>query len=198
MVMASGEGGDTGGMAFWTEVSGRLSGGEPLRLFLAERDGCLWRVMMDTPERPISQEGFLRTLGTRERFEPWPGSIGAGLLEAAAMQVEEYFSGRLLEFDLPMHFDGTDFQRTVWKQLQRIPYGETVSYGELAEAIGNPKAVRAVGAANGRNKLPVVVPCHRVIGSNGKLTGFGGGVDLKRSLIEHEAAILRKRQRTFG
>lgn len=185
-------------MAFWTQVSGRLAGGEPLRLFLAEREGCLWRVAMDTPERPVTEEGFLAQLGRRERWEPAPGGIGAGLLDAACMQVEEYFSGRLLEFDLPLQFDGTSFQKSVWKQLQRIPYGETVSYGELALSIGKPKAVRAVGAANGRNNLPIVVPCHRVIGSDGKLTGFGGGVQLKQGLLNHEAAMAKKRERMFG
>lgn len=185
-------------MALWTEVRGRLTGGEPLRLFLAERNGCLWRVWMDTPEQPVTEESFLQALGPRERFERWRGGIGAGLLEAAVMQAEEYFSGRLLDFDLPLAFDGTPFQKTVWKQLQRIPYGETVSYGELAAAIEKPKAVRAVGAANGRNNLPIVVPCHRVIGSDGKLTGFGGGIDLKRSLLAHETAVLKKRQQMFG
>ncbi len=119
-------------------------------------------------------------------------------MDAAVMQAEEYFSGRLLEFDLPLQFDGTAFQKSVWKQLQRIPYGETLSYGEVAVAIGKPKAVRAVGAANGRNHLPIVVPCHRVIGSDGKLTGFGGGMTLKQSLLKHEAAMLKKRERLFG
>jgi O-6-methylguanine DNA methyltransferase len=185
-------------MAFWTEVSGRLSGGEPLRLFLAERDGCLWRVWMDTAERPASEDDFLEALGDGAGFQRWHGGIGAGLLEAAVMQAEEYFSGRLLEFDLPLRFDGTAFQKTVWKHLQRIPYGETVSYGELAATIGKPKAVRAVGAANARNHLPIVVPCHRVIGSDGKLTGFGGGVNLKRALLQHETVVLTKREKMFG
>ncbi len=165
-------------MAFWTEVSGRLAGGEPLRLFLAERNGCLWRVWMDSTEKPATEEEFLNSLGRREGFERWKGGIGAGLLEAAVMQTEEYFSGRLLEFDLPLEFDGTAFQKTVWKQLQRIPYGATVSYGQLAEEIGKPKAVRAVGAANGRNHLPIVVPCHRVrldpMGSSRGLAGEWG------------------------
>lgn len=185
-------------MAFWTQVSGRLSGGETLRLFLAEREGCLWRVAMDTSERPITEDGFLKMLGHPGRWERWPGGTGAGLMDAAVMQAEEYFSGRLLEFDLPLQFDGTAFQKSVWKQLQRIPYGETLSYGEVAAAIGKPKAVRAVGAANGRNHLPIVVPCHRVIGSDGKLTGFGGGMTLKQSLLKHEAAMLKKRERLFG
>ena len=91
------------------------------------------------------------------------------------------------EFDLPLQLSGTEFQVSVLKALQEIPYGETVSYGEIARRIGRPKAVRAVGAANGRNPLPIVVPCHRVIGSTGDLTGFGGGLDTKEALLRLEA-----------
>ncbi len=108
-------------------------------------------------------------------------------LARACKQLGEYFSGQRKSFDLPLQFDGTEFQVSVLKALQDIPYGETVSYGEIARRIGKPKAVRAVGAANGRNPLPIVLPCHRVIGSTGDLTGFGGGLDTKEALLRLEA-----------
>jgi len=109
-----------------------------------------------------------------------------GALEEAARQLREYFSGSRKGFDLPLAPDGTDFQRTVWRELQNIPYGRTISYGELARRIGNSKASRAVGAANGSNPIPIVIPCHRVIGANGKLTGFGGGLPIKEKLLALE------------
>ena len=108
-------------------------------------------------------------------------------LAIARQQLQEYFAGDRKDFDLPLRLDGTEFQVKVLKALQKIPYGETVSYGEIAKRIGKPKAVRAVGAANGRNPIPIVVPCHRVIGSGGDLTGFGGGLDTKEALLRLEA-----------
>lgn len=108
-------------------------------------------------------------------------------LANARRQLEEYFAGSRKDFDLPLRLDGTEFQVKVLKALQKIPYGETVSYGEIARRIGKPKAMRAVGAANGRNPIPIVVPCHRVIGSGGDLTGFGGGLDTKEALLRLEA-----------
>lgn len=104
----------------------------------------------------------------------------------AARQLGEYFSGQRKVFDLELRPAGTDFQRAVWKHLLEIPYGETISYGELAKRIGNPAASRAVGLANGANPIAIVVPCHRVIGAGGKLTGFGGGLDVKRRLLDLE------------
>jgi len=108
-------------------------------------------------------------------------------LAKARRQLEEYFAGARKDFDLPLKLKGSEFQINVLKALQKIPYGETVSYGEIAKRIGKPKAVRAVGAANGRNPIPIVVPCHRVIGSSGDLTGFGGGLDTKEALLRLEA-----------
>ena len=105
----------------------------------------------------------------------------------AARQLSEYFAGERHEFDLPLRLNGTEFQLLVLDELQRIPYGETTSYGDIAKRIGRPKAVRAVGAANGRNPIPIIVPCHRVIGSGGALTGFGGGLDTKKALLQLEA-----------
>lgn len=101
-------------------------------------------------------------------------------------QLDAYFKGRLKDFDLDMDLKGSEFQKKVWKQLARIPYGQTTSYGELARKIGNPKASRAVGMANGKNPIPIIIPCHRVIGKNGTLTGFGGGLDVKQSLLNLE------------
>ena len=102
-------------------------------------------------------------------------------------QLQEYFAGERREFDLALAPQGTSFQQQVWSALQEIPYGETWSYGQLAAHIGRPKASRAVGAANGLNPIPVIIPCHRVIGANGKLTGFGGGLDTKRYLLDLES-----------
>lgn len=106
--------------------------------------------------------------------------------EPVKNQLDLYFQGRLTCFDLELDMGGTAFQRQVWKQLTKIPYGRTISYGQLAEDIGNPKAFRAVGLANGKNPIPVIVPCHRVIGKNGSLTGFGGGMAVKRFLLDLE------------
>ena len=108
------------------------------------------------------------------------------LLGEALSQLRAYFAGRLRDFRLPLSLAGTDFQIRVWRHLQTIPYGETRSYSAIAQAIGRPSAVRAVGAANGANPIPIVVPCHRVIGANGKLVGYGGGLPLKKRLLELE------------
>jgi len=110
------------------------------------------------------------------------------LLHEALAQLQAYFDGRLRHFELPLSTCGSDFQRQVWQSLCSIPYGETCSYSSLAQVIGRPRAQRAVGAALGRNPLPIIVPCHRVVGGDGKLVGFSGGVDCKRWLLAHEAS----------
>lgn len=102
-------------------------------------------------------------------------------------QLDDYFQGNLKIFDLGLSLQGTDFQKKVWHALTQIPYGKTISYGDLAQRIGNPKACRAVGLANGKNPIPIIIPCHRVIGKNGKLTGFGGGIPVKQHLLELES-----------
>lgn len=109
-----------------------------------------------------------------------------GVLKDVRRELDQYFAGRLKRFTTRLAFNGTPFQNAVWKELTRIPYGETVSYLDLAKRIENPKAVRAVGMANGANPIAIIVPCHRVIGSNGSLTGFGGGLPAKRALLELE------------
>ncbi len=107
------------------------------------------------------------------------------VLKETASQLDEYFAGERSDFDVPMELDGTAFQREVWTELSRIPYGETISYGELARRVGRPSAPRAVGQANGRNPIPVIVPCHRVLASNG-IGGYGGGLKVKRELLALE------------
>lgn len=116
----------------------------------------------------------------------------------AFRQLDQYFSGKRRNFDLPLHFAGTPFQNTMWKRLLKVPYGTTTTYLDLAIALGRPAASRAVGAANGANPFPIVVPCHRVLGSNGSLTGFGGGVDVKRFLLVHEHKVAGQEFRLTG
>ena len=121
--------------------------------------------------------------------EPDLRGCGAEPFKAAADQLGAYFAGALRRFTLPLALRGSPFQRRVWAALQDIPYGATESYGELAERIGSPGAARAVGLANGKNPIGIVIPCHRVVGSDGNLTGYGGGLDRKRQLLDHELAV---------
>lgn len=114
------------------------------------------------------------------------------LIAVAAAQLMEYFEGRRREFDFPTEVGGTDFQRRVWQELCRIPYGQTRTYKQVAEAIGCPKGFRAIGMANNRNPIAVVVPCHRVVGSGGKLVGYAGGVDIKERLLQLEAHFVKE------
>ena len=114
------------------------------------------------------------------------------VLAAATAQLAEYFAGRRQEFDIPLDLSGTEFQRAAWSALANVPFGETRSYRQQAEAIGRPKAVRAIGAANGRNPVPIVLPCHRIVGSDGSLTGYGGGLPIKEFLLNHEQAQSQK------
>lgn len=126
--------------------------------------------------------------GPRPLRPPPEWVAAAAPFRAATRQLAEYFAGARREFDLPLAAEGTAFQHSVWRLLRTIPYGVTVTYGDLARRIGNLRAARAVGLANGANPLPIIVPCHRVIGSNGSLTGFGGGIHLKQQLLELEGA----------
>jgi methylated-DNA-[protein]-cysteine S-methyltransferase len=123
------------------------------------------------------------------------GRVAAGrpddpLLREAAAQLAAYFAGRLRVFDLPLAPQGTPFRRTVWEALLGVPWGTTASYGDIARRLGRPRAVRAVGAANGANPLPIVIPCHRIVGADGSLTGFAGGLELKARLLELEGITL--------
>lgn len=148
---------------------------------------------IDSPIGPLFLAGDDRGLryllfGTgRHLVQPEPEwEPDGGLLREPVRQLSAYFTGELKVFDLAVTPVGTPFQQAVWAELQRIPYGETISYGELARRLGNPKAVRAVGLANGSNPISIVIPCHRVIGSNGSLVGYGGGLPTKQALLSLE------------
>jgi methylated-DNA-[protein]-cysteine S-methyltransferase len=121
--------------------------------------------------------------------EPWPDACSNDVVDMAAEQLGEYLAGTRRAFDLPLDLQGSDFQQQVWEQLLTIPYGQTASYQAVAQAIDRPRAVRAVGAANARNPISIVVPCHRVIGSDGSLTGYGGGLWRKAWLLRHEGIL---------
>ncbi|HYN87221.1 MAG TPA: methylated-DNA--[protein]-cysteine S-methyltransferase [Ardenticatenaceae bacterium] len=134
--------------------------------------------------------------GVEPRAE-WARDDDAPPFPQAKAQLQAYFDGTLTAFDLPLRLDGTAFQEKVWQELRQIPYGATISYGELARRLEQPNAARAVGLANGRNPISIVVPCHRVIGSNGKLVGYGGGLDRKEALLAFEMAVRTQGPRPF-
>jgi methylated-DNA-[protein]-cysteine S-methyltransferase len=138
--------------------------------------------------------GLRQILFVHGRHSPKPDPSwreDSTLLQPTIRQLHSYFAGELETFDLPIAPEGTPFQLSVWRELCQIPFGETISYGQLAHRIGSPKASRAVGLANGSNPIPIVIPCHRVIGSNGKLTGYGGGLPIKEKLLALERRQLR-------
>jgi methylated-DNA-[protein]-cysteine S-methyltransferase len=148
--------------------------------------------VVDSPIGPLglvaSDEGLA---GVSFHARAFPKDGASPVLDEAAAQLEAYFAGELTSFELPLDLHGSDFQRRCWLALATIPYGRTVSYGEQARRLGyGPEKARAVGAANAQNPLPLVLPCHRVIGADGSLTGFGGGLPMKRFLLEHEGALL--------
>lgn len=147
-------------------------------------DSPAGRLLVAGDEHGLSLIHFSKGRTPREPDPEWREN--ARPFAAVAKQLQDYFAGERLDFDLKLHPEGTPFQLKVWKALCEIPYGRTISYGELARRIGNPAASRAVGLANGANPLPIVIPCHRVIGSSGKLTGYGGGMSNKRMLLDLE------------
>lgn len=151
--------------------------------------------VIDSPYGPltlVATDGVLSALYMSEqRHRPPQGTFGevdARPFGGVIDQLDEYFAGERTEFDVSLRLDGTPFQRGVWEQLRAIPYGETRSYGQLADALGKSGASRAVGLANGKNPVSIIVPCHRVIGSTGSLTGYGGGLDRKQRLLVFEGA----------
>lgn len=129
----------------------------------------------------ISAIEFLRD--NKDRAAQLKNKNESQLTKECKKQLEEYFSGKRKEFNIKLDIIGTDFQVSAWKAMQKIPYGKTISYSEEAKMVGNEKAVRAIGAANGRNKIPIIIPCHRVVGKNGKLVGYTGGLDIKEYLL---------------
>ncbi len=160
-----------------------------------EHDTPIGRLLLLADEAGLTEIRFARDEG-HDIEAGW--AEGGALVREAARQLDAYFAGTLREFDLPLAAQGTDFMKHVWSELVRIPFGQTLSYGELAQRIGNPNASRAVGLANGKNPLPIVVPCHRVIGANGELTGFAGGLDVKRRLLQHEGCAPPTEASLFG
>jgi len=147
-----------------------------------------------TAGEPLSEWGIEAHPGNAGR---WVRDDGAEPFAEAKAQLASYFEGRLTTFDLPLCMQGTAFQRRVWDLLTEIPFGTTISYGELARRAGNPNGSRAVGLANGHNPISIIVPCHRVIGSNGKLTGYGGGLPRKAALLDFEFAVRVGGPRSF-
>jgi methylated-DNA-[protein]-cysteine S-methyltransferase len=153
-------------------------------LLLAADESGLTHIEFDNRGGHVPREGW-------PRADDAPDGEPARTIARARLQLEEYFAGARTRFELPLAPHGTPFQRRVWGALAGIAFGTTISYRELAERVGDVRAVRAVGGANGRNPLPIVLPCHRVIGADGSLTGFGGGLERKRWLLEHEGALGR-------
>jgi methylated-DNA-[protein]-cysteine S-methyltransferase len=159
-------------------------------------------VGLSLPDRPAPDSGEPLVEREKPRAERGESRAGRGesragrseVLARAADQLAEYFAGKRRVFDLPLGPRGTGFQARVWRELTKIPYGETCSYGDIARAVGRPSASRAVGAANGRNPIAIIVPCHRVIGASGELTGYGGGLPMKRWLLAHERQHTGSRQ----
>ncbi len=156
--------------------------------------------VVDSPVGPLhlaAADGVLCRLSLQDqRHAPDPDELGTRDDDALAdvrAQLAAYFAGDLREFDLPLRLDGTSFQQRVWAALREIPYGETISYGELAERVGSPGASRAVGLANGRNPVAIIVPCHRVIAADGTLGGYGGGLERKRRLLDLEQVTAGRR-----
>jgi methylated-DNA-[protein]-cysteine S-methyltransferase len=156
-------------MNFYTHAESPIG-----RLLLHSDGAALTGLYMDVPDHAPRGK------------ESWSEDASAGPLPQTLRQLDEYFAGKRREFELPLRLRGTAFQRRVWQVLTEIPYGVTWSYGELARRIDNPNASRAVGLANGRNPISILVPCHRVIGADGSLTGYGGGLERKKWLLVHE------------
>ena len=157
----------------------------------------VWYTLLDTPCGALCIAGTTQGL-THVEFQDGERPVrpqpdwreDQGVLDEAREQLQAYFEGRRQRFTLPVAPEGTPFQQRVWQELQEIPWGTTTTYREIAERLGQPAAVRAVGHANGRNPIAIVIPCHRVVGANGRLTGYAGGIAVKRRLLQHEGALL--------
>ena len=156
-----------------------------------------WYTILDTPFGALGIVGTAQGL-THVEFQDGERPVrrqpdwqeGQGVLDAAREQLRAYFEGRRQRFTVPVAPEGTPFQQRVWRELQQIPWGTTTTYRAIAEKLGQPAAVRAVGHANGRNPVAIIIPCHRVVDANGRLTGYAGGIATKRRLLQHEGALL--------
>ena len=153
---------------------------------IAELTSPLGRLLIEEPGGAISRILLPGRAATHPTV-PIVSASSSPILQEACRQLGEYFAGKLTDFSIPLSPVGTPFMLCVWQELRNIPYGTTVSYKTIATAIGNPRAVRAVGMANGRNPIPIIIPCHRVIGTNGSLVGYSGGLPIKRQLLSLEA-----------
>lgn len=162
-----------------------------MRTSFTQIESPLGVLLLASDEQGLREIQFVNGRHSVRRKPEWQEDAAA--LKEPIRQLRAYFAGELEDFDLPLAPQGTTFQQKVWADLCKIPYGETISYGELARRIGNPNASRAVGLANGSNPIPIVIPCHRVIGANGKLTGYGGGLPIKEKLLALEKRQLRLR-----
>ena len=152
------------------------------------------RLTIDSPIGPLTliadDQGLTRLLFPADEVDDQiPEVRDDPVLAKTAQQLDEYFDGTRTSFELPLHLEGNNFEREAWRALAMIPFGETISYAEQAELIGRPGSSRPVGGANGRNPIPIVLPCHRVVGADGSLVGFGGGLEIKQWLLDHEAGI---------
>ena len=157
----------------------------------ARFDSPLGPVIAIADDDAITRVDFIGAKYERPVAPDWVEDPHAPALAACGTQLAEYFAGTRTEFDLPLAPRGSDFQRRVWKEIARVPYGETISYAELARRAGAPGQARAAGAATGRNPVGVVIPCHRIVGSDGSLTGYAGGLERKRGLLELEGVLQR-------
>lgn len=167
----------TSNQVAWSELPSRIG-----TIRVAATEGGICRVA-------LGLEPAARFLGWIEQHAGQPVRECTGSVEQALEQIADYLDGKRKAFDLALDMRGTDFQRQVWQVVGAIPRGQTRTYAQVAEAVGRPTAIRAVGAANGANPLPLFIPCHRVIGSDGRLTGYGGGLDVKQWLLEMEGAL---------
>ncbi len=152
------------------------------------------RLLIAGNEDGLRHVAFCQTHFSTQEVQPEPSwELNAGKLKEPIQQLKAYFAGKRKTFDIPLAYPGTDFQKRVWKALCEVPFGKTATYGEIAKSVGNPAASRAVGFANGQNPIAIVVPCHRIIGSNGRLTGYGGGLSHKQTLLQLEGVSLKPR-----
>ena len=160
--------------------------------YYAKTESPIGELLLVSDGKNLIRVSMNRQKHAAEIEKDWMEKSDIPVLKLAVEQLKSYFAGLLNDFDLPIAFRGTDFQKKVWRELTKSPYGQTISYGELARRVGSPKASRAVGLANGKNPIAIVVPCHRVIGANGTLTGYGGGLPRKKKLLELEQGLFRQ------